>query len=411
MLPNSLSVLCITGVACLFGQVNPLDQLDLPDPPPRPGAFARLLRESEYVRVGVFSADHAPGTEPTENTRRLRLPADFERQEALILVADKLAAAFPDVLVRIVATTRKRLKLVGLLSSPQSARDVRSLLVRHGLPADSIQFVQVPSDTMWVRDFGPVFVRSSQRDVFAFDFDYTRRSGRHLRTRDDSAASLLARELDIPARRVPMELEQGDLLSNGGDLLVTTSRAVNVNVSRGYAARTIIRSLQKMFGCRRIIVLEALQHEPTGHVDIFACFVDPGTIIIGEYDRAVDPVNAAVLDCSAAVLSSVQESGRAIRVVRLPMPGNHNGEWRTYANVVFANGVLLVPCYGADEADGDQAAVEIFRRVLPRWQVVPIDASALIVQEGALRCVTLNLPAKARRGEQDVNTHDGTTGQ
>jgi agmatine deiminase len=304
-----------------------------------------------------------------------------------------MAADYPDVLAGIVAALEDRIELVGLVSAPEGGEAVRQVLARHGLPADAIRPVQVPSETIWIRDFGPVFVRHDGRAVLAFDLEYTRRSGDHVRDQDDRAAAAIARQFDVPVRRVPLELEQGYFLTGGGDLLVTTSEAYNINIRRGYDAATVTRCLHQMFGCRTIAVLEPLPGEPTGHVDVFACFTAPGAIALGRHPSPADRADAAVLERNAAILASLRVSGEPLRVVRLPMPTSDEGVWRSYTNVVFANGALLVPQYGGHYAESDAAALRVFRGLLPQWQIVGIDAGTLIRGEGALRCVTLVLPA------------------
>ena len=34
----------------------------------------------------------------------------------------------------------------------------------------------------------------------------------------------------------------------------------------------------------------------------------------------------------------------------------------------------------------------MYRRLLPDWEVRPVDATSLITRNGALHCVTMNLP-------------------
>ena len=76
----------------------------------------------------------------------------------------------------------------------------------------------------------------------------------------------------------------------------------------------------------------------------------------------------------------------------IPMPPRPDGLWRTYTNVVFANGRLLVPIYPDFSPDLDRQALELYGRLLPEWEIVGIDAGSLIRREGALHCVIMNLP-------------------
>ncbi len=368
----------------------------MPDRHPEPGLFARILSTENFVGPGVRSTIQA-SVEPAACGKPLCLSADFESQKSLVLVADKLARDFPRELVEIVTATGDRVELIGLVSDEPGRDRVRGLLAENGLTADSIRVLQLPCETIWVRDFGPVFVRSSDSRLLAFDFDYLRRSGDVDRRLDDLAATGLARQLDIPVRVVPLEIEQGDLLSNGRGLLVTTTRLFNNNISHGFSVEAIERSLHAMFGCETIVVLEPLRRESTGHADVLACFTDSQTIVIGEYQGADDPENTHLLHRNAELLSSVRGSDAPLRVMRLPLTVNGGDVWCTYTNVVFANGTLLVPQY--EDANANAHALATFRRLLPGWKIIGINTSDLMAEEGALRCITLSVPAVGVGGE------------
>jgi len=92
-------------------------------------------------------------------------------------------------------------------------------------------------------------------------------------------------------------------------------------------------------------------------------------------------------------LSQVRTRKGPLRVVRIPMPPHCNNIWRTYTNVVYANGVVLVPIYPSLDHAGRRRAFEIFSKELPTWKVVGVDATDIIEMDGALHCMTMNLGA------------------
>jgi agmatine/peptidylarginine deiminase len=74
----------------------------------------------------------------------------------------------------------------------------------------------------------------------------------------------------------------------------------------------------------------------------------------------------------------------------MPPPGkDHFGG--TYTNVVFANGVLLVPTYPDAPSEMEAEVMATYRRLLPGWEVVGIDAGSLVPHGGVLRCAALPL--------------------
>jgi agmatine/peptidylarginine deiminase len=173
-------------------------------------------------------------------------------------------------------------------------------------------------------------------------------------------------------------------------LCLTTDAVLATNRVR-FDEPTIREWLAAAYGGKQTLFLEPLAGEPTGHVDMFATFVAAGTVVLGAFDPTVDPENAVILDRNADRLSEMYVDGRRLRVVRVPMPPHDDGIWRTYTNVVYANGTLLVPIYNGQDTRGQHEALLTFSRLRPGWRVVGIDASEICKFGGALHCVTMNL--------------------
>ena len=77
------------------------------------------------------------------------------------------------------------------------------------------------------------------------------------------------------------------------------------------------------------------------------------------------------------------------------MPDHDDAIRRTYTNIVFANEMVLVPTSPDYCPELDEEALASYRRWLPERRMVGIDASGLIRMNGALRCITMNLPTRA----------------
>jgi agmatine/peptidylarginine deiminase len=224
------------------------------------------------------------------------------------------------------------------------------------------------------------------------DADYER----FARPKDDTAPQGVAAQLHLTAVRAPLSLEGGNLLSNGRGLCLTTTMLYDGNRERGHTEGSLRKVLRDFFGAQETVFLEPLSGEPTGHVDMFAAFTDANTVVVGQYDTAIDPTNAAVLNRNAARLARIRGPEGPLQVVRIPMPPRDGEQWRTYTNVVFANGVLLTPAYERIDPQGQRAAADTFQRLLPGWRITGIDVSGLIANGGALHCISMNAPRLAR---------------
>jgi agmatine/peptidylarginine deiminase len=316
------------------------------------------------------------------------LPGDFEKQSAILLGCNELLPYHPHAMVEIIGALIERIPLIGIVDSEEQRKHLITLLCDWGLPAHLMYFVSLPVKGMWVRDYGPSFVRGYDGKITILDAEYLELD----RPNDDRAPIELAALLRLPVVSVPLMLEGGNMLSNGQGLCITSTSLPNRNAPRGYTQQRVYEMLSHHYGYEEIVTLRPLLSEPTGHVDMFASFVSADTIVVGEYDSKVDPVNADVLNYNANLLANVQSRKGRLKVVRIPMPTNHGSVWRSHTNVIYANGTLLMPTYGRMDENAEAGARRVFEDLLPGWEVIGIDASTIIMNRGALRCVSINIP-------------------
>src|SRR5215212_8533013 len=134
-----------------------------------------------------------------------------------------------------------------------------------------MHFISLPVKGMWVRDYGPGFVRQRDGSITILDADYLESD----RPEDDKAPSELAALLRLPVAHVPLICEGGNILSNGQGLCLTTTTIGVRNAVRGYSQTQVNDILCQFYGFRQITVLKSLLSEHTGHIDMFATFVSP----------------------------------------------------------------------------------------------------------------------------------------
>lgn len=347
------------------------------------GIFAKLWNEQAFIGPGTIAVPETP----SEGTN-VRLPGDFEQHGAVLVAAGWLAREAPTILVELFRNATASTHLVLQASSSKDRDRAIQVLTEAGLSPNDTSFLVVPTDTAWLRDYGPVFVGKKAGGLHAFDAAYDKPG----RERDEAAGRLIAGYFHVPTRATRLRWQGGNLLSDGKGLLVTTTQSINANIEWGNDVDTVLRFLREQFGVRQVVVLEHLPGERTGHVDMFACFTSSDTIVVGAYDPSADPKNAARLDRNAARLAKVETGSGRLKVVRVPMPTNQDGVWRSSTNVVFAGGTLLVPVFPEVDNARSEAALAVYRRLLPDRKVVGIGAERLADFEGGLRCVTLYVP-------------------
>jgi len=174
------------------------------------------------------------------------------------------------------------------------------------------------------------------------------------------------------------------LLSDGVGNCLTTNLIIEKNAHNGFDASSVKDVLRDFFGCQNTYILPFLEGEQTGHVDMYAAFTGPKTLILGEYMVEHDPENAAILNEIAAVLLH-----DGFTVYRIHMPGNWDGAFRTYTNALAVGEVVLVPSY-SDDTRFETEAIRIFRRAYPSRRVVLVNTTDVIQYGGGIHCATMS---------------------
>jgi len=317
----------------------------------------------------------------------LRVPGEFEPQTALLLGCHKMVWDDPQLFGDLVAAARSHAEVVALVCNVHEYRLAQRLLSDRKIPTERVHFAELPHDTMWTRDYGPVIAQRHDGQPVVLNADYSL----HARPADDALPKRLAESFKIRTSEVPLKIDGGNLLSNGRGLCIATHDLLYANLDAGQDEKQVRELLRTHYGAVQMVFLEPLAGEPTGHVDMFATFTSPDTVVVGAYDPADDPANAAILDRNAARLAQVQLGRQKLRVVRIPMPPNGDKIWRSYTNVVYLNHALLLPSYPSLNRAGEAEALAVYRQLLPGWKLVPIQADNVNRLGGALHCVTMNL--------------------
>lgn len=362
---------------------------------PSPNSSADSAQESKLLnplanawRWRQLFGIQGQSIDPTVLTQG-KLHGEFEHQEGLMLAwADPQWGRKP--VLEIIKAAYESTQIILLVRDAFFERDARKALIQVGVNPEKIHFSHVPTDTVWIRDFGPLAI-DDLRDGHRFlDSEY-RIIDRYL---DDRAPREISRLIDRADENVAveLELEWGALVCNGQGLCLVSSNVLRLNQDRGIQESHITNTIKRLTGSQKLIYLNPLQGELTGHLDMLLTFTAPDTVVVGEY-RSHDPSNAKLLDQHAQTLSAeVTPSGAPLKVVRMPMPPPKNSRFAgSYTNVVFANGKLLVPKWSNAAPALQTEAFEIYQRLLPDWKIEGIECHELGLRGGALHCTTMNL--------------------
>ncbi len=356
------------------------------------GAIVVVLAVGVWLLMGQKQV--AVTTEPTMESLALLgefyLPAEFEDQEILYLGGEQLARRHPTVMADVVREAATEVPIAILAGSTQGHGIIDSLLTAKGLRQLPVEILRTRVQTMWVRDFGPLTVTDTSGRRSMVEFQCGERRAHRF---DDDIPAQLAVQMDLAILSNGLQVTGGDLTTNGRGLGVISSRVVDDNAGyRGKGPPEIVQTVASMLGFENVITVPRLVGEISGRVDLFCTFLAADLIVVGSYEPQVDGENSVRLDQIAQDLAGQPTLAGPLRVQRITLPDHADNIWRSYTNIVFANGVVLVPVYPDYCPDLDKQALAFYRRLLPERKIVGINAAAMVRQGGSPRDVTLNVP-------------------
>ncbi|MGE0636162.1 MAG: agmatine deiminase family protein [Bacteroidia bacterium] len=271
------------------------------------------------------------------------------------------------------------------------SNSVRSYLTSNGINFTNIRFLQKPSDSIWMRDYGQWNVYKNDVDsLYLIDWIYNRP-----RPNDDAVPSQIATATGLPLYE--MVNSPNDLVHTGGNYMVdgwgtAFSSELILEENTDKTEAEIDDIMQDWMGIERYIKMPTLPYDEIHHIDMHLKLLDEETLLVGEYPSgtADGPQIEANLQYVLSNYNSV--FGTPYKVIRIPMPPDGGGDYpdnfgdyRTYTNSTFINKTLIVPTYSQQY---DTTALRILREALPGYAVVGINCNNIINQLGALHCIT-----------------------
>ncbi len=278
---------------------------------------------------------------------------------------------------------------------------ILKLLSDAGADIARIEILDVPTNDAWCRDHGPVCLVNRATGARLLDhFLYNSWGGKFPPWNLDAAVpEHAAAMLGYERNPVPMVCEGGALESNGAGLLMTTeSVMLNPNRNPSMTRAQIGDTLMKSLGMDELLWLKGglFCDDTDGHIDTLARFVRPHAVL-----ACVAPEgspNAPMLNENLSRLHDYRTRlGKPLDVIPLPLPdpvAPPDG-WReetlpaSYANYLLVNGGVLVPSYRQPRNDAHAAA--IIGECFPGREIVSIDCLNIILEGGALHCLSQNL--------------------
>jgi agmatine deiminase len=274
----------------------------------------------------------------------------------------------------------------------ESEKERITTLLKNSLVVDMTQvsFFTWPTNDVWVRDSGPIFVFDDERRLAVTDWEF---NGWGKKSKFDKCNRIpreVASQLGIPVYSIPMVNEGGSIEIDGrGTLMAKRSSILNKNRNPGWNQQDVEQYFGKYLGVVNFIWLDGKKGGDItdDHIDGTARFANGDTIVTFRREDHQDPSEYDVL------ANAKDAHGEPYRLVHLPLTTKTIEKVRDhgiYTNFYVGNGVVLMPTYNDPN---DDVAKHIFANLYPQRQIVGIDAVELYKDGGLLHCVTQQQPA------------------
>ncbi len=342
-----------------------------------------------------------------------RMPAEWELHEGTWLSWPKDPVTFPGqsleavegVFIKAVRSLQNGEKVFVLVDGEGMENRVRERLRSSGLSLTRVFFHRIKSVDVWIRDYGPTFVKDRRtNELAAIKWRFNAWGGKYRALLpDDDAGLRVARRSKARVFKPGIVMEGGAIESNGeGTVLTTEQCLLNKNRNPGLTKRQIEDHLRYCLGAHTVIWLkDGIEGDDTdGHVDDIARFVGRDKVLCAFESDRKDGHNHEALRRNYSLLKKAKTSkGERLEVIRLPMPDPVIFPKRpfagprlplSYANFYIGNSCVIVPVFGCRK---DDAALPIIEEAFPGREIVPVYSVPFAYGAGAIHCATQQQPA------------------
>jgi agmatine deiminase len=383
--------------------------------------------------MSVVRRNHPEGFSGTPREHGFRMPAEWERHAATWLAWPHNPNDWPGkfqpiawVYAEIVRQLTRFEDVHILVEEAAASKRASGILRRAGANLARVHMHQWPTNRVWTRDSGPIFLQRSGLQSGANAAREERAGLENVTTAitnwhfnawakyddwqlDDQLPSRVAAELGLPmwtptltladGTEHRLVLEGGSIDVNGRGVMLTTEECL-LSPVQGRNPGVSREQLEKVFddylGVDQVIWLNrgVAGDDTHGHVDDVTRFVSENVIVtVTEPDKT--DVNHEILAENLERLQGARNAeGEPYTIVTLPMPRPvvFDGQRlpASYGNFYIANEMVLVPTFNDP---GDRVALNALANVFPDREVVGIHCGDLIWGLGALHCMTQQQPA------------------
>ncbi len=341
----------------------------------------------------------------------LRMPAEWTPHAATWLAWPHYHGDWPGkfepipwVYTEIIRNLARHERVELLINDAPAERKVCKLLARANADLTNVRFHRQPTNRVWLRDSGAIFVNGAGADsALALNFRFTAWAKYSNYSHDQKVGSLMSavaqtEEIRPTHNNTRVVLEGGSIDVNGEGTILTTEECLLSKIQQRNPSMTR-KDYEKLFadylGAPHTIWLNQgiVGDDTHGHVDDLTRFVSANTVVTVVEPNRKDANYKLLAENLRRLRAATDQDGRSLNIIELPMPAPVIFEQRrlpaSYANFYIANGIVLVPIFNDPK---DRIALNTLAALFPTREIVPIYSGDLIWGLGTMHCMTQQQP-------------------
>ena len=249
-----------------------------------------------------------------------------------------------------------------------------------GVNMDNVTFVNAPSDSYWVRDYGPWYI-FEDRNPAIVDNIYNRP-----RPNDDNMSQVFANFWQIPMYGMRLEHTGGNMMEDGRGHGVSDDLVFQENLQDyGIDEATVRQRMNDYLGINPYHVTIDPQGDYIAHVDCWGKYLAPDKILIAQLPES-NPRYQYYEQVAEYFETTNCCWGYPYRVYRVFEPGGYT--LAPYTNSLILNKTVYVPLGTNSTYNND--ALAVYQEAMPGYEIVGVTNNGYTGWENtdALHCRT-----------------------
>lgn len=410
------------------------------------------LTQSASFAVAANKSTAATSPAPSEYV----FPAEWENQSAVWLAWYEYPTldGMYEVTAQIIEALQNVAHVkVNLVVRPVDKNDAIAFLRNYNIDTNAINYYEYNNLYIFTRDLGPMFVKNSQGQAKVLDFRWTFYgvgNNIYAPTSLGFMDRFLARQLNLPTVQSDIVAEGGGYEVNG-DGVMMGFKDMALNRNPGKTIQEIEAELLRMYGYKKMIWFDKspisdklvpdgpiienyFGYGANGHIDEFARFVDPHTVLVAQISEeardsnTIERMDYEALEALVVKLKAATDiHGQPFKIIRVPAPdlsdhwyerlitpgddmydyykslGFQDGQnvielpAVSYLNFLITNNAVIASKYwepGMPDRvrQKDEQAKQILQAAFPGRQIVQINPKAVNWNGGGIHCITQQQP-------------------